>query len=177
MMKKESKFSAKSLYYHPQSQQFYSKIETKQLNSLARRELIFFPSTHEFKVYRALLSLADKFFLEVHPKVQIIPPKVLKTFPQGKKWTVDFLLRDKDDRTITALIEAKGIISKDFPLILALLELHNKELFDKTWLIFPSKIPTQCQVIKNLIEIQPCRVETLALFTKRMATLKNTAFF
>lgn len=175
MMKKESKFSAKSLYYHPQSQQIYSKIEAKQLSSFERRELIYFPSQHEFNVYRALLPLTDKLRLEVHFPIQVIPPKVLKTYPLGKKWTVDFALMDKDDMSIVAFIEAKGVPTRDFLFNLALLELRNPHLFNKTWLIFPSKIPTQCQVIKNLTKAQPCQVETLAVFVKRIAILKSTA--
>lgn len=163
-----------SNYYHPQSQQVYSKIETEQLSSSDKEKLIFFPSIHEFKVYRVLLSLTDKFLLEVHPSIEIIPPKVLETYPLGKRWTADFLLRDKANKSAVAIIEAKGAITREFPYILALLELHNKELFEKTWLIFPLKIPTHNQVIKRLMEKRFHRVETLTSFTKRIAPLTNT---
>jgi hypothetical protein len=141
-----SKYKAHPLYYHPSSQQVIAVNEAKELD---KSNLIHFPSRHEFAVYKTLLSLTDRYQLKIHDGIEVIKPGIISTYPKGKKWLADFTLSNAD-LSLQMIVEAKGKITKDFPLILALLELNNKELLDKLWLVFPSQVPVNNQAVNNL---------------------------
>jgi hypothetical protein len=152
-----NKYKSHPLYFHPSTQQV---ICTEEAKGLDKSNLIYFASRHEFATYKALLPLTEKYRLEIHPTVRIISPNTVTTYPKGKVWKVDFRL--SDGLFTKMLIEAKGTITRDFPFTLTLLELNNKELLDKLWLVFPSQVPTNNQTIKNLLR-SPMRHRILTL--------------
>ena len=71
------------------------------------------------------------------------------------------------------LVEAKGLITGDFSLILAMFEKFNQELFSKLWLVF-DRIPKHNQLVKNLLhrQNQPNipRIVTLSQFQRLFTT-------
>ena len=139
-----NKYRAKSLYVSKVNNQV---IELEQVKNYPKNTLVYFASQHEYLVYLALLKLSKSYSIEHQYNVSIIPPYRGMCFPNGKTWKVDFAV--KKDNEITMLVEAKGKLSCDFPLILALLELNNLQLFSKLWLVFPVQIPKN-SILKRL---------------------------
>jgi hypothetical protein len=160
-----SKYKANPLYYQSSTQQVILAKDAKEID---KNSLLYFPSRHEFAVYKILLSLTDKYILKRHQDIEIIKPKTTLVHPKGKCWQADFTLSNTD-LSLQTIVEAKGAITRDFPLILALLELNNKELFDKIWLVFPSQVPASNQVIRNLQKTpMKNRIVTLAEFKQHI---------
>lgn len=127
-----SKYKASPLYYSPQTHQVLSAKEAKGLNT---GNLFYFASKHEFSVYQTLLPLTYKYSLRLQSPIELVKPNLLSTYPNGRMWIADFELRDEDSTLM--VIEAKGVLTKDFSLVLALLELNNQEFFNNLWLVFP----------------------------------------
>jgi hypothetical protein len=144
-----SKYKANPLYFHSQTSQV---ITAKDAKGLDKSNLQYFASQHEFNVYQTLLPFKERhgFELKTQSPVELIKPKLLTSYPKGKTWLADFELKDKDSTLM--LVEAKGVLLKEFLLILALLELTNQEFFDKLWLIFPRQLPQNNEVINRLLK-------------------------
>jgi hypothetical protein len=143
-----SKYKANPLYFHLQTKQVLTAKDAKGLDT---SNLLYFASQHEFNVYQALLPLTEQYELKTQSPIEVIKPKLLASYPNGKKWVVDFELKNKDGVTV-ALIEAKGVLLKEFLLVLALLELNNQDFFNKLWLVFPQKLPQSNRVIDSLLK-------------------------
>ena len=164
-----TKYRAKPLYYCHQAQKFIEPKQVKQLNKSEQKSLTYFASRHEFDVYKVLFETGLRSKIELQPKVEIIPPKVTTCYPSGKYWKADFMARI--DSKPVMLVEAKGVVTKDFMLTLSLLELNNQELFNKLWLIFPNSIP-QNLLIKRLQQTtMKEKVLTLKQFRKKILTM------
>lgn len=139
-----NKYRAKSLYVSKVNNQV---VDLERVKNYPKNTLIYFASQHEYLVYLALLKLPKSYSIEHQYNVSIIPPYRGVCFPNGKTWKVDFAVKMNDE--ITMLVEAKGKLTKDFPLILALLELNNSQLFSKLWLVFSTQIPKN-SILKRL---------------------------
>ena len=152
-----TKYKAKLVYYSPSKNRQLTKNEIQAYKSYGINsgfaDAIKFDSYHEYKVY---LSLRNSYIIsEVipHPKIEILSKKdKLACFPTGKRWAVDFIARGHHKETLM-LVEAKGVITQEFPFILAMLEKYHRELFGKLWLVFPNRIP-KCYLIQNLLRRQ-----------------------
>lgn len=155
------KYHAKQVYYDPLTQEVLPEKKAEELVNGKSSNLFRFDSQHEFNVFKVLernTSLA----ISVHHSIEVIPPNEITTFADGKKWRVDFAVKDEQVKGLF-YIEAKGILTKDFILTLALLELYHPEIFNRLWLVFPQKIPNN-RVIGRLMKTP---------FQHRIVTLKN----
>ncbi len=118
-----------------------------------------FDSQLEFKVFQILESSYLVKSLEVHPPIQLIPPKTCKCYPNGKNWKVDFIAKNNGGLP-SMIVEAKGRVTKEFPLILAMFERSNPKMFEKLWLVF-DKIPSNNHLVKHLSKLDVPRVVTV----------------
>lgn len=167
----QTKYYSETVWFSPIRNRQLTINEVKIYRSLGKKsefaDTIRFPSRHEYRVYSVLRN--SHLFSEIIPqyKVEIIPPKQLLCFPNGKNWKVDFCVRYQDKPLM--LVEAKGIVTKEFPAILAMLEHYNRELFERLWLVFANKIP-QTHLIKNLQKHK--RAPRICTFRQFQAQLK-----
>lgn len=139
-----SKYGNKPVYYDTNKQvlvlpELLSKDDKKR-----KSRFLYFASMHEYRVFE-LLSSFDFYRLRLQHKIELIPPNKVEIYPKGKYWTVDFMVETKGGDLIP--IEAKGTVMRDFPLILALLEMHKPYLYQNLWIVFPKKIPTMLQTM------------------------------
>lgn len=166
-----TKYRAKPLYYCHQTCAVIKPDRVKKLSVSAKKSLTYFASSHEFNVYRVLLESGLYSQIELQPQIEVIPPGITTCYPKGKYWKADFMTCVNSKPTM--LVEAKGMLTKDFLLTLALLELNNLELFNKLWIIFPTVIPANL-IIKRLQKTaMKERILTLGGFQKKMSILST----
>ena len=137
--------------------------ESAKLGSIIR-----FDSQLEFKVFQVLNGSSMVSNIISHHQVQIIPKKKSSVFPSGKTWKVDFLVKGHHKEPL-CLVEAKGIIQRDFPFILNLLELNKPELFNRLWIVFNDRVPTSKLLVKNLRKVNFPRLVTLKEFSQQFS--------
>lgn len=114
------------------------------------RHIIRFPSKHEFKVYLELLRMYGIHRVVSQYGVKISPPN--KCYPKGRLWKVDFAIMSVTKQSKPQfIVEAKGLMTTDFKSALFCLEMHNPRYFDKLYIVFTDKIPTERHIIKNLL--------------------------
>ena len=78
-----TKYRAKPLYYCHQAKRFIESKQVKQLSKLEQKSLTYFASRHEFDVYKVLFETGLRSKIELQPKVEIIPPKILLAIQTG----------------------------------------------------------------------------------------------
>ncbi len=171
-----SKYKAAPVYFCSRQNRQLTPNEIKIYKASGNKsdftDVIRFESQHEYKVYLVLRN--SYLFSEISPQyqVEILPPKDSACFPTGKRWQVDFLAKGQHKEPLM-LVEAKGLITRDFPLILAMFENFNQELFSKLWLVF-DRIPKHNQLVKNLLHRQNKpnipRIVTLSQFQRLFTT-------
>jgi hypothetical protein len=166
-----NKYKAKSVYYLPGEHRVIFASEVNKTD-IATKKYYFFPSLHELNVYLALLPLLEKgYTIKNQSPIELIKPNELITYPNGRYWVADFVLSGNSGMSYQMVIEAKGVMTKDFVLLLALLEQNNKQAFDNLWLVF-SSIPKQNRVIQGLLKTpMKDRIHTLTTF-KRWVSLR-----
>ena len=146
------KYRAKPIYYDLLKNEQLTRNEVDfykdNYPSYYRDEIAFFASTFEFNVYQALLSKFSKSWIKLQHPVEIIGKGIC--YPKGKIWLADFAIVNPSSNFLIAIVEAKGVLTKDFVLTLASLESMQPQLFQKVHLVFSDVIPTQNQVIKRL---------------------------
>ncbi len=120
----------------------------------------------EFKVFQVLNSSSLVSSIIPHHQVKLIPKNTSHVFPSGKIWKVDFLVKGQH-KELLFLVEAKGMITNDFPFILNLLEQNRPELFHKLWIVFNDKVPTSKLVVRNLRKNKTPRLVTLREFRQQ----------
>ncbi|MDJ0650292.1 MAG: hypothetical protein QNJ60_16485 [Xenococcaceae cyanobacterium MO_188.B19] len=130
--------------------------------------VIKFDSQLEFKVFQVLNSSSLVSSIIPHHQVKLIPKNTSHVFPGGKTWKVDFLVKGQHKEPLF-LVEAKGIIQRDFPFILNLLEQNRPELFNKLWIVFNDKVPTSKLVVKNLRKNRTPKLVTLREFKNQFS--------
>lgn len=166
-----TKYRAKPLYYCQQTKQIIESKQAKQLSKLEQKSLTYFASRHEFNVYRCLLEAGFCSEIQLQPKIEIIPPNTISCYPKGKYWKADFMTIVNSQPAM--LVEAKGVITKDFLLILALLELNNQELFSRLWIIFPTVIPNNLPIKRLLKTAMKERILTLKNFREKLSIMNT----
>lgn len=108
-----------------------------------------FDSQHEFRVYLELIRMYGVERIDTQVPVEIIPPS--NCFPSGKKWKVDFGIKDEGFLGIyDHYVEAKGLITREFVYTLGCLEQIDPYAFFDTYLVFTDKIPLKNKIVKNL---------------------------
>ena len=114
-------------------------------------EVVKFDSTHEFKVYLELIRIYGLERINLHYPIETIPKG--QCYPNGKTWKVDFAIKHKDYvDEIVCYVEAKGLLTTEFTYTLATLEQTNYKAFRTLFVVFPSKIPKQNKIVKNLLD-------------------------
>lgn len=175
MTKKNNKYFANPIYFsyalgRPLSKDEIGIHQNRHIllsQSAKLGTVIRFDSQLEFKVFQVLNNSPITSVIIPHHEVLIIPKKSSYVFPSGKTWKVDFLVKGHHKETL-CLVEAKGIINRDFPFILNLLEQNRPELFNKLWIVFDSKIPVSKLLVKNLRKSKDCpKLLTLKQFTQQ----------
>ncbi len=151
-----SKFKARGVYFSPVLDRplLANEILEYKLhsNTSSFSDTIYFASKHEYQVYLTLCnSRVVKRVIPQYP-VEILPPKKYLSFPGGKRWKVDFLALGHQNEPLF-IVEAKGFVTLDFPYVLAMLEVHNKKMFESLFLVFPSKVSNK-RIINNLVKGQ-----------------------
>ena len=149
-----SKFNAKGVHFSPVLDRPLLANEILEYQQRGHEsdfpDTIFFASKHEYQVYLALCN--SRLVSRVIPQypVEIFPPKQYLSFPNGKRWKVDFLALGHQNKPLF-IVEAKGFITLDFPYILAMLEAHNKKMFERLFIVFSGKVPSK-HILNNLIK-------------------------
>lgn len=169
-----NKYNAKPVYFsHRLGRQLsidevesYSFKLTQLRKSNKFGTVIRFDSKLEFKVYQALFSNPSVSTVIPHCEIELIPKNSSRVFPNGKTWKVDFLVKGQHKEPLF-LIEAKGIIQRDFAFILNLLEQNQPQLFNKLWLVFSDKVPTSKLLVRNLKKNKFPRLVTLREFEQQ----------
>lgn len=155
-----SKYGNRGVYLDPKNNTLLSAESLSPMGKKDRPDLIYFASLHEYEIFRILISCKG-FEVSLQYRIELIPPNTSEIYPKGKYWAVDFMLQTSD-RTLIP-VEAKGKVMRDFPLILALLELHKPILYQNLWLVFPTKIPP---IFKK-------KTFTRTRLSQRIVTVKN----
>lgn len=137
-----NKYGNRGVYYSIKDNSLLTPESLNPMGKKGRSDLIHFASLHEYKVFEFLVKL-NSCELYLQHKIELISPNTVEIYPRGKHWIVDFMLKTKNGTLIP--IEAKGKIMRDFPMILALLELHKPKLYQNLWIIFPKVIPPMFQ--------------------------------
>ncbi len=148
----KNKYRAKAVFYSHSLYRALTEHEIKIYQTCVNNPygvITKFDSKLEFKVFQVLQNCPLVSDIIPHHQIRLIPKNSSSIFPNGKTWKVDFLVQGKQDKPLF-LVEAKGIISRDFPFLLNLLEQNQPELFNKLWLVFNDKIPTSKLLVKNL---------------------------
>ena len=168
-----SKYKAKPVYFSHRlgrqlsftEIQFCSNKLIQPLQKAKYGTVIRFDSQLEYKVYRALLSSPSVSTIIPHHQIELIPTNNSRIFPNGKTWKIDFLAKGQHKEPLF-LVEAKGMIQRDFPFILNLLEQNRPELFNKLWIVF-DRVPTSKLLVKNLRKNKVPRIVTLREFEQQ----------
>ena len=120
-----------------------------------------FDSIHEFRVYLQLVRMYGADRVKRQVAIQVISPCLC--YPRGKFWRVDFAItKSITDRDIYCLVEAKGAFLPEFASILVNLEREDKDVFKRTYIVFPSQVPKKNLVVKALLK---------SFFSKNLITL------
>ncbi|MEL6438691.1 MAG: hypothetical protein AAFQ80_05470 [Cyanobacteria bacterium J06621_8] len=153
-MSKTPKYRSKHVFWDAINQVTISPDVAQELikkNRNKRPENIWrFDSQHEFRVYLALIEIygADR-IIRQH-KIVILPPS--RCYPKGKNWRVDFAVTSKTPLGgYSFFVEAKGAFLPEFGSTLANLEQYDSMTFDRTYIIFDQKIPSDNKVVKALL--------------------------
>ncbi len=148
-----SKYKSSVVHYSPSKGRELSANEIENYKSFGNisgfTDVIRFDSYHEYQVYQSLKNSQLGSAIIPHYSIPILPPKKSIIFPRGKNWRVDFLVKGYHQEPLL-LVEAKGFITREFTLILAMLEKYNPNLFGKLWLIFPDNRIPKKNLITNL---------------------------
>ena len=155
MARKTPKYKSKFVYWDIFYQHVVSQenIEAyRQQGQLKLPENIWrFDSQHEFKVYLQLVRIFGAGRIVRQYELEIIPRGLC--YPSGKTWRVDFaIISQPPTGGFSHYIEAKGGILPGFAMVLACLETHNVDAFDKTYVIFTRCVSTTNRVIKALLK-------------------------
>lgn len=156
-----NKYRATKVYYSSLLKRELTNYEYQQSSYRSFGKIIKFDSRFEYQVFQTLQQSYLAKEIIPHCPIALLPP--CKVFPKGKTWKVDFLVKGHNDSTLL-LVEAKGIVNREFPWILALLELNNLDLFQRLWLVF-NRIPSN-NVIKILRRHDYPKIVTLSQFRK-----------
>lgn len=151
------KYKAKPLYYDP----FTAEIKHNP-SSIEKKDLLFFASQHEYRVYQLLCNAFGKQNIVCQYQVEIIPR--CSVYPRGKYWFVDFAVISPVTKEPLLLCEAKGEVLREFSYQLACLELNNLDLFALLYVIFPSVTPAFKRIKKKTSN---------TLFGSRLLTTKE----
>lgn len=112
--------------------------------------IIRFDSQHEFKVYLELCRMYGTERVLRQYKLRVVPPCC--SYPNGKFWRVDFAIKEPPrSENLMWYVEAKGMVTTEFEYTLALMESNRAMDFCDLVVVFPSKVPTQNRLIKNLL--------------------------
>ena len=130
--------------------------------------VIRFDSQLEFRVFQVLNNSSLVSSIIPHHQVKLIPKNTSHVFPNGKTWKVDFLVKGHHKEPL-CLVEAKGMIQRDFPFILNLLEQNRPELFSKLWIVFNDKVPASKLLVKNLRKNRIPKLVTLREFQQQFS--------
>jgi hypothetical protein len=148
-----NKYKATSVWYDSVTQEIVSSLDIyearKRKDSHFLQRCLNFDSYHEYQVFLNLRRLfnSSNYDIHCHSPFLIIKPAIV--FPRGKTWKIDFVVTTKDQQVV-ALVEAKGVITKDFPLILACLEINQPKLFNELFLVFNNSGKTTKKWLKTL---------------------------
>ena len=155
MTNSKSKYRAKHVYWDSIKQVVVTKEAAKvpcRNNTWEMPSHIYrFDSVHEFKVYLELVRMHGAENVLRQHKVSIIKPGVC--YPNGKTWRVDFAIRYKQTYNYTHhLVEAKGAFLPEFASVLSRLEDNQNDLFWRTRIIFPGKLPEKNRLVNALLK-------------------------
>lgn len=127
-----NKYKAKGVWYDLENQvPVERRLTLKEKDS---KQFVYFGSKLEYQTYLRLLRVFKKDAIEIHPLVSLID-RPTEVFSRGLHWKPDFVIRD-GNKNICWIVEAKGYVTEEFNLKLALLEVHQPILFQKTVLVF-----------------------------------------
>ncbi len=136
--------------------------EEKNRELLSR--CIYFASKLEMATYLQLRKYFPADMIKVQQPICITASN---TSAAGiKSWRVDFTIID--GKKILALVEAKGVITENFPYILTLLEQNNLTCFQKLYLVF-RRIP---KGNKTLIALQKAGLGSHILVVSELRKLE-----
>ena len=150
-----NKYGAKTVYFsHNLNRQLLPDEVTVYTNRFIQPpeiakfgKVLKLDSKLEFQVFQILNSSYLVSDIIPHYPIDILLPNQSRCYPNGKKWKVDFLAKGHH-KEVLMVVEAKGVVTRDFPWTLINLEREKPELFQKLWLVF-NRIPSN-NLIKNL---------------------------
>ena len=168
-----SKYNTKLVFWNAQTSSVIAKQQAdaqrdKQKGRLPEH-IYRFDSVLEFQVYLHLNSMYPSHRIKRQVPVTLIPSG--KCHPKGKKWRIDFAITYSScDSSVMHYIEAKGRITPEFRNTLPILEITNPDVFNKLFLVFGRKIPTENRVVNNLLSTKlVSHVYSFQTFTKLKA--------
>lgn len=138
----------------------------KDFNFLDR--CIYFASKLELATYLQLRKYFPADLIRVQQPITLVPNGFSAS--GVKSWRVDFVITNERGR-ITALVEAKGVITEAFPYVLALLEQNSPALFQKLYLVF-RRVP---KGNKTLIALQKAGLGDRILILSELEKLEQWA--
>lgn len=165
----QNKYNSKVVFWNALKMCSVSKHEADSLRESKRKRLpdyIYrFDSTLEFRVYLALTKMYGASRVKRQISVPLIPHGIC--YPKGKAWKIDFAVVNSFDSSKYAFyVEAKGRITPEFRNVLPILEHTNPDVFNRLFLVFGTKIPTENRVVANLLQGKNHhRVHTLKSFS------------
>ena len=110
-----NKYKAIKVYYSSLLNRELTNYEYEQSSYRNFGKIIKFDSRFEYQVYQTLQQSYLAKEIIPHCPITLLPP--CKVFPKGKSWKVDFLVKGQHKEPLF-LIEAKGIVNREFPWIL-----------------------------------------------------------
>lgn len=157
----KNKYKASQVYFSISLERELTDYEAQESIYRDFGKVLKFDSRFEYQVFKVLHQSSLAYEIIPHCSIALLPP--CKTYPKGKSWKVDFLVKGQHKEPLF-LVEAKGLVNREFPWILAALELTNPVLFQKLWLVF-NRIPSN-QVIKVLRKHDFPKIVTLSEFKR-----------
>ena len=147
------KYQPKPVYWDSNNQIVINRQEAEKHRTKYRLNLppyIFrFDSTHEFNVYLELVRMYGVDRVVRQYPLKVFPPG--HCYPKGKTWKVDFAINSaKPPFHFTHYVEAKGLLMRESRLMLASLECHNREAFNRFYLVFSNGLPLENDLVKAL---------------------------
>ena len=153
-----NKYKAQAVYHHLEWDRPMNPFELEKFRNLSNKSLkahniLYFASRFEYRVYQHLVELFGAESVVCQCPVSIYPAS--KCCPNGKNWTVDFMVRANRERKRSVMfVEAKGMVTNTFMDNLIALEMFNQQVFNCLYVLFESAIPTKNRIIKNLLKSQ-----------------------